>query len=140
MKLEILKEQEVPLLNRKRISAMAEFEGKPTPSILAFKDSIATQAKTTPDLVAIRHVYQRYGASKAKVIAHVYKTRKELLSLEKVKTAEKKAMEAAKKAAEEKAKVAAEAKKKAAEEAKAAAEAKATEAPKEEAKVEGKAE
>ena len=103
--------------------------------------------KVKPELVAIKHVYQRYGASKAKVIAHIYQTRKELLHLEKLKKGEKKAIEAAKKEAEEKAKAEAEAKKAAEEAAKAEEEAKmaaeeapAEEAPKEEAKEEEKAE
>ena len=111
---------------------MVDFEGGPTPSILQFKEAIASKLKVDKDLVAIRHVYQRYGSSKAKLIAHVYKDRKELLHLEKMKKGEKKAADKAKKDAEEKAKAEAEAKK-AAEEAK-------EEAPKEEVKEEAKAE
>jgi ribosomal protein S24E len=137
MELEILKEQEVPLLNRKRISLLVDFKGGATPSILDFKEEVASKLKIKNELVSIKHVYQRYGASKAKIIAHIYKTRKELLQLEKLKKAEKKAVEAAKKAAEEKAKADAEAAKKAAEEKKAKAEeAKVEEAPKKEEKAE----
>lgn len=90
---------------------MVTFDGGATPSILEFKDVLASKLKVQKDLVAIRHVYQRYGFPQAKVIAHVYKKREELLRLEKLKKGERRVVEAAKKAAEEKAKADAEAKK-----------------------------
>jgi len=133
MKLDKNKEQEVPLLNRKRVSFIVDFEGGPTPSILQIREAVASLLKVKEDLVAIRHVYQNYGSSKAKVIAHVYETRKELMHLEKMKKGEKKALEAEKKAAEEKAKADADAKKAAEEAKKAEAETPKEEAPKEEA-------
>lgn len=117
----MLKERDSPLLNRKRVSFMVEYEGKCTPNILEFKDAIASKLKVNKDLVSVRHVYQRFGYSKAKVIAHIYQTRKELMRLEKFKKAEKKAEEKAKLEAEEKAKAEVEAKK-AIEEAKKAEE------------------
>ncbi len=131
MEIEILKERDVPLLKRKRVTAMVTYDGGATPNILALKDVVASKLKVESDLVAIRHVYQQYGFTQAKVIAHIYTSRDELLKLEKMKKAERKAAEAAKKAAEEKAKADADAKK-AAEEAKAAE----AEAPKEEEKKE----
>lgn len=102
MNTEIQKQMEVPLLNRQRVTAMVDFDGGSTPSILQFKDLIASKLKINKDLIAIRHVYQQYGLSKAKVIAHIYKTREELMKLEKLKKAERKVIEAAKKAAAEK--------------------------------------
>jgi len=111
MELEIQKQTDVPLLNRQRVSVMVTYDGGATPSILQFKDLISAKLKVHKDLVAIRHVYQSYGFTKAKVIVHVYKTREELLRLEKLKKAERKQVEAAKKAAEEKAKADAAAKK-----------------------------
>jgi ribosomal protein S24E len=119
MELDLIKENESPLMERKRVSFMVEFGGKCTPNILEFRDAVAAKLKVKSDLVSIRHVYQRYGFARAKVIAHIYKTRETLVKLEKMKKAEKKEVEAAKKAAEEKVKAAAEAKK-AAEEAKKA--------------------
>ncbi len=112
MEIDIQKQTEVPLLNRQRVSVMVTYDGGATPSILQFKDIIASKLKTNKDLIAIRHVYQRYGFPKAKVIAHIYKTREELLRLEKLKKGERKQVEAVKKAAEEKAKADAAAKKK----------------------------
>lgn len=113
MEIEIQKQTDVPLLNRQRVSVMVTYDGGATPSNLQFKDLIAAKMKLNKDLVAIRHVYQRFGFPKAKVIAHIYKTREELLRLEKLKKGEKKQVEAAKKAAEEKAKADAAAKKEA---------------------------
>ena len=83
---------------------MVTFDGGSTPSILQFKDLVASKLKVNKDLIAIRHVYQRYGFTQAKVIAHVYKKREDLLQLEKLKKGERKAVEAEKKVAEEKAK------------------------------------
>ena len=92
---------------------MVSFEGRGTPNILEFKDAIASQLKVNKDLIAIRHIYQRFGFAKAKVIAHIYSDRKELMHLEKLKKAERKAIDAAKKELEEKAKADAEKKAKA---------------------------
>lgn len=111
MEVEVQKQTEVPLLNRQRVSIMVSYDGGATPSILQFKDIISSKLKVNKDLVAIRHVYQSYGFPKAKVIAHIYKTRDELLRLEKLKKGERKLVEAAKKVAEEKAKADAAAKK-----------------------------
>lgn len=97
MNVEVLKQIEVPLLNRQRVSLMVDFEGGATPSILQFKDIVAVKMKVNKDLIAIRHVYQQYGFSKAKVIAHIYKKKEELAKLEKVKKGERKLAEAEKK-------------------------------------------
>ncbi len=139
MDMKILKEREFPLLKRKRVACMFEFTG-PTPSIVQFRDSLSSKFKVDKGLVAIRHVYQRFGKPTAKVIAHIYSDKAYKEKLEKTKAAEKKEVEAAKKAAEEK--------KKAAEEAKVAAEKPKEEkvveekpkeeAPKEEVKEDGK--
>lgn len=123
----MIKESASPLMERKRVSFMVEFGGKATPNILEFRDAVAVKLKVKPELVSIRHVYQRYGFARAKVIAHIYETREALLKQEKMKKAEKKAIEAAKKEAEEKAKAEAEAKKAAEEAKKAEAEAKEAE-------------
>ena len=111
MEVEIQKQTEVPLLNRQRVSIMVTYDGGATPSILQFKDIVSSKLKVHKDLVSIRHVYQRYGFPKAKVIAHIYKTREDLLRLEKLKKAERKIAEAAKKVLEEKVKADATAKK-----------------------------
>jgi ribosomal protein S24E len=85
MNAEILKQSEAPLLGRQRVSMMVDFEGGATPSIEQFKDIVAVKMKVGKDLVAIRHIYQQYGFSKAKVIAHIYKKKEDLIKLEKEK-------------------------------------------------------
>lgn len=99
MEIEILKQKDVPLLNRKRVIAKVQFEGSATPSISVFKDLVASTLKVQKDLIAIRHVYTRFGVSIAKVIVHVYQSRDDLLRLEKLKKVERKEQEAAKAAA-----------------------------------------
>ncbi|MFC1741713.1 30S ribosomal protein S24e [Nanoarchaeota archaeon] len=75
MDLEITKERDLPLLSRKRYSFFATFKGA-TPNRLQIRDEIAKKVKSDPELTVVRHIYNRYGIEKAKVIAHVY-TKKE---------------------------------------------------------------
>ena len=131
--MEILKQRDYPLLKRKRVSCMCDFTG-PTPSIIQFKESLASKLKVNKDLIAIRHVYQRFGKTRAKVLAHIYETKEYKESLEKLKSAEKKELETKKKAAEEKKKAVEEKKV----EEKPVEKPKVKEKPKEEAKVEEK--
>lgn len=84
MKLELLKQVDAPLLARKRVSLMASFDGK-TPSNDEVKKEIASLLKTKEELVAIRHIYQRYGQSNAKIIAHVYDKVEDLKAIEEIK-------------------------------------------------------
>ena len=77
-----LKEIEMPLLARKRIKFDLEHPGSSTPSKQALKEEIAKKYGTKPELVAIRHIYTRFGLQKAKVIANIYEDEKTLKSLE----------------------------------------------------------
>lgn len=77
MEIEVTKQIDAPLLSRKRVSAFVEFEAT-TPSRLELKFALGTQLKVDPDLVIIKHIYQRFGARRAKIIAHVY-NKKDLL-------------------------------------------------------------
>ena len=97
MELEFQKQMEVPLLHRQRVTVLVAFDGGATPSVLELKGMIAKKLKVHEDLVAIRHVYQHYGISRAKVIAHIYKERDDLLRLEKVRKGERKEQEEKKK-------------------------------------------
>lgn len=95
MEIEIIKQKDVPLLNRKRVIGKVQFEGSATPSISVFKDLVASALNVQKDLIAIRHVYTHFGVSIAKVIVHVYKSREDLLRLERLKKVERKEQEAA---------------------------------------------
>ena len=73
MKLKVIKESEMPLLNRKAVNLEMEFEGA-TPK----KDDIAKELvsllKTKDSLLKVKNVYTHYGSNKADVKAYVYKT------------------------------------------------------------------
>ena|SRR3989344_6179398 len=77
-----LKEVEMPLLARKRIKFELEHPNASTPSKATIKEAIAKKYSTKPELVAIRHIYTRFGLQKARVIAHLYQTEAMLKALE----------------------------------------------------------
>lgn len=85
-----IKEKEMPLLGRKRITIEFESAGQPTPAKSFVKEEIAKKYNTKPELVAIRHVYTNFGNSKAKVIAHIYNDENTLKFLEPEKGKKKK--------------------------------------------------
>ncbi len=97
MALEILKERDTPLLSRKRVTAMIDFEGS-TPSRLKIQSTISKKLDVDKSLTIVKHIYTRYGAQKAKVIAHIYSNKEDLNKFERdyllKKHVEKKAEEA----------------------------------------------
>ena len=94
MKITLLKEKEAPLLSRKRMSFEIDYSGDKTPDKGAVKKFIATSQKIKEELISIRHIYPRFGETKAKAIVHVYSTAKDKERFEpKKKKEEKKAEE-----------------------------------------------
>lgn len=83
MKLEIIKERETPLFKRKRVSCMVDFDAQ-TPSKLKLREEISKKLKVDTRVVAIRHIYQRFGLPRAKVIAHIYKNFETLKKVERM--------------------------------------------------------
>ncbi len=81
MKLDIQKERETPLLARKRVTLIAEYEGA-TPARKDFLKEVARKLKSDEKLTVIRHIYSRFGRQKAKVIAHVYENADAMKHLE----------------------------------------------------------
>ena len=81
MNLKKLDERDMPLLNRKRVNFMIEFSG-PTPNKKDILKDISTNLKTKEDLIAIRHIYQKFGLNKAKVIVNVYNKVEDLKDFE----------------------------------------------------------
>ncbi len=77
MELELIKERDMPLLSRKRYSFYLTFKGS-TPTRKEVRDVIAKKMKSEPELTVVKHIYTRYGISKAKVIAHVYSDKKDM--------------------------------------------------------------
>ena len=84
MKINLLKERDSKLLNRKRLTYEAFFPGK-TPSKEEIKGHLAKHLKTDQDLVSVLHIYQRFGSGKAKIIVHVYKNKEDFERFEKKK-------------------------------------------------------
>lgn len=88
MDIEIQKQTKVPLLRRERITGYVHFE-EVTPSRLNIKKALAAKIKAPEEHVVVRHIYQKYGARKAKVIAHVYADEVVMKELEPQKLLEK---------------------------------------------------
>ncbi|MBN2458194.1 hypothetical protein JXB31_03635 [Candidatus Woesearchaeota archaeon] len=88
MEIEILKEKETPLLSRRRITAMATYEGA-TPSRIKFLQAVSKELKADTKLISIRHIYTRFGSTRAKLIIHQYMDRESFEKLESKNTAKK---------------------------------------------------
>ncbi len=90
MKLILIEEKEAPLLKRRRITFEIDNEKQKTPSETEVKKAIAENLKTGEEVIAIRHIYQKYGKGKSKVIAHIYKNQEDLKRIEEIKKKAKK--------------------------------------------------
>lgn len=97
MQLTVTAKKEEPLLSRTLLKAALEFE-KATPSYAEVTSLLASNLKMDEKLVAIRHVYNVFGAKKAEVIAYVYsdEAKKQLIEPKVKEKKEKKAKEAKK--------------------------------------------
>ena len=98
LELKIINIKEEPLLSRKLVKANIEFE-KSTPSYQEVTSSLSSSLKTDEKLIAIRHIYNLFGAKKADVIAYVYIDENKKQFIEpKLKEKKEKKAKAAKKA------------------------------------------
>ena len=97
MQLSITTKKEEPLLSRTMVKVALEFE-KATPSYAELIPLLASNLKADEKLIAIRHVYNSFGAKKAEVIAYVYsdEAKKQLVEPKIKEKKEKKAKEAKK--------------------------------------------
>jgi len=71
MQISTTNRKEEPLLSRTVVSAVLEFE-KATPSYAEVTSLLANHLKTDEKLIAIRHIYNSFGAKKAEVTAYIY--------------------------------------------------------------------
>ena len=94
VQLNITEKKEEPLLSRTMLKATIEFESS-TPSYAEVASLLATSLKADEKLLAIRHIYNSFGARKADVIAYVYKdeAKKQLIEPKKKEKKEAKATE-----------------------------------------------
>ena len=77
MEFERLKERDMKLLSRKRVTLMINNEGA-TPSRLELLEGLAEKFKTKEDLIVIKHIYSQYGKRKTKLIVNIYKDKKKM--------------------------------------------------------------
>lgn len=71
MQVNVISKKDEPLLSRTMVSATLEFE-KSTPPYAEVSAALASSLKSDEKLVAIRHVYNHFGAKKADVVAYIY--------------------------------------------------------------------
>ena len=84
MKLKIINEKEMPLLDRKVVSLELDYEGTATPKKTDITKQLIPLLKTKESLLKIKKVFPHYGEDKAKVKAYVYKNESSLKEFEKV--------------------------------------------------------
>lgn len=75
--MEILKERDMKLLSRKRVTIMMDSEGS-TPSRQELIQKVASHFKVKENLVVIKHIYAQFGNSKTKLIVHIYSDEKKM--------------------------------------------------------------
>ncbi|MEK6835737.1 MAG: hypothetical protein AABX55_01825 [Nanoarchaeota archaeon] len=80
--MKLIKEEEHKLLDRKRIIAEIMHEKNKTPTTQEVIKQLAENLKVNPELIKLRHIYTHFGASKSKIIAHVYNNLATLKALE----------------------------------------------------------
>lgn len=71
MNLSVTNKKEETLLSRTMITATLDFE-KATPSYAEVAALLAANLKSDEKLIALKHIYNLFGAKKAEVIAYVY--------------------------------------------------------------------
>jgi len=98
MNIKLVKEVQVPLLARKRLSFEIDYPGSKTPSKDEIKKTIAGLQKVKEELVSVRHIYPRFGKCKAKIITHIYNKVEDLKKYEPTTKKEKKKEETPKEA------------------------------------------
>lgn len=96
MDLNIIKEKEVPLLDRKRVTLQYNSQEGKTPPRKQIAKEVAKKIGAKEDCVAIRHIYTKFGETASKIIAHVYKDFKTLEKYEDESTLVKQGLKEAK--------------------------------------------
>ncbi len=82
MKIDISSEKKNDFLKRKEVTANLSFD-KAIPSNADVQTLLAGQLGVDKELVFVKHINGRYGATEAQVSANVYENKENMLSLEK---------------------------------------------------------
>ncbi len=85
-----LKEEDIDLLERKRIVYELEHPKQATPKKIDIIKEISKDIKVSEDLIKIRHIYPHFGVEKVKIIAHIYKTKEAMKRFEEINKKKKK--------------------------------------------------
>ncbi|MEK6826485.1 MAG: hypothetical protein AABX08_04350 [Nanoarchaeota archaeon] len=81
MQTKIIQEKSNNFFDRKEIEIEATYE-KATPSEAEIKKQISTNLKVNEEVIQIKKIHQVFGARKAKISAHIYKTPEQLKKIE----------------------------------------------------------
>ena len=92
MELKILKEEEAPLLSRRKIVADVAFSGA-TPSKKDIWKQLASHLKTDEKLIVVKNIYTSFGNQQAQVVALQYMSEEEMKRIEPVRKEKAKAGE-----------------------------------------------
>jgi len=97
LELKIIDVKSEPLLSRKLVKAQVEFE-KSTPNYAEVTSLLSANLKAEDKLIAIRHIYNSFGARKADIVAYIYsdEAKKQLVEPKLKEKKDKKAKEAKK--------------------------------------------
>ena len=90
--MKLISQKDMLLLSRKRVIFEVEHLNKSTPSRTKLKSEIAKKLKTKENLIAIRHIYSKYGIGKSKIISHIYNNEEIKNKLDPLKKKEKQAL------------------------------------------------
>jgi len=74
MEMQILKEKDAHLLDRKEVTLKVNYFNVTTPSNSALESEVVRKLKVDPSLVVIKSIRQKFGAGEAEVTAYVYKS------------------------------------------------------------------
>ena len=85
--MKVIKEVEMPLFKRKRITGL--IESKTTPKKAELAKEFAKIAKSDEKAVKVKHVYSHFGSNTHKVIAHAYASEADMLKYEPKKKVKK---------------------------------------------------
>ena len=81
MNIEMKSEAESPLLCRREVKAEISFD-KVTPSNDDVKKAVAAKLKVDESLVAVKHIYTKFGKRYADVFAYIYASKEALDKIE----------------------------------------------------------
>jgi ribosomal protein S24E len=82
MEVEVLREKENPLLERKEVEFRVSHPNAPTPKRAEVLELLSKKLGVKPELVVIRRISTLHGRSYSSGLAHVYQRMERLLSIE----------------------------------------------------------